>query len=177
LALESRGLLRSDEPSVLAQKIGSQIEGIKARLGDAASPEACTAFAICLAVLWVWVAAIQDVAVAVAVAAAVSVYVYAVVYTKTVGPRPKKKLGIDAAALEAEPPFRLASALGGPGFGDRVTGAFIDDGVERVATAVESLETYRGSGVMNGEQLRALVRAQLLRQIQGHAVDLGALRP
>jgi hypothetical protein len=177
LALEGRGLLRSAEPSALARRIGLQIEEMRARLGDGASPESCTVVAICLAVAWVWAAVVQDAVVAVAVAAAVSLYVYAVVYTRTVGPRPKAKRAVDVAALEAEPPFRLASALGGPEFGGRVTGAFIDDGVERIALAVESLEAYRRAGVPNGQQLRALVRAQMLRQIQGHSVDLGAIRP
>jgi hypothetical protein len=176
-ALEGRGLLRSPAPSVLAQRIGSHIAGVKARLGDTVSPEACTAFAICLAVAWVWAAIVQDAVVAVAVAAAVSLYVYAVVYTETVGPRPQKMSAIDAAALEGEPPFRLASALGGPEFGNRVAGAFIDDSVERVAAAVESLEAYREAGVMKGEQLRALVRTQMLRTLQGHTVDIGNPRP
>jgi hypothetical protein len=79
--------------------------------------------------------------------------------------------------LEDNPSLRLAGALGGPEFGDRVADAFVEENVERIASAVESLEAYRQAGALAGDRLRALVRAQMLRQIQGHAALFEAARP
>ena len=164
-ALETRGLIRSPEPSQLAQRIGAQMEEIKARLGGSISPEACTVTAICVAAVWIWVAVVQDAIVAVAVAAVVSVYAYAVVSSKAIGGGGRKA----AMVLQDHPSLRLAGALGGPGFGDRVADTFVEENVERVAAAVETLEVYRQAGVLPAGRLRALVRAQILRQLQGHA--------
>ena len=167
-ALESRGLIRSPEPSQLAQRIGAQLDGIKSRLGADPVPESCTAVAICLAAVWVWVAVIQDAVVAVAVAAVVTLYAYALVSTGVGGGgRPRKA----SMLLEDNPSIRLAGALGGPGFGDRVADTFVEENVERIAAAVETLEAYRRAGVLPPGRLRALVRSQMLRQLQGNAVD------
>lgn len=171
-ALEGRGLIRSPEPSQIAQHIGSQMETIKARLGDSISPEACTVTAICVAAVWVWVAVVQNAVVAVAVAAVVSLYAYALVSTSAIGGKRKA-----AMVLEDNPSLRLAGALGGPAFGDRVADAFVEENVDRIASAVESLEAYRQAGALAGDRLRALVRAQMLRQIQGHAALFEAARP
>lgn len=170
-ALESRGLIRSPEPSQLAQRIGAQMEEIKSRLGGGISPEACTVAAICVAAVWIWVAVVQDAIVAVAVAAVVSVYAYALVSTSTFGPGRRRKAGM---VLRDNPSLRLAGALGGPDFGDRVADTFVEENVERVAAAVETLEVYRQAGVLPADRLRALVRTQMLRQLQGHAADFGA---
>ena len=174
-ALEGRGLIRSPEPSQIAQHIGSQMETIKARLGESISPEACTVTAICVAAVWIWVAVVQNAVVAVAVAAVVSVYAYALVSTSAIGGGPRKRKA--AMVLEDNPSLRLAGALGGPEFGDRVADAFVEENVERIASAVESLEAYRQAGALAGDRLRALVRAQMLRQIQGHAALFEAARP
>lgn len=176
-ALESRGLLRSPEPSQLAQRIGAQLDDLRTRLGGTPSPEACTVFAICVAALWVWVVAVQDAVAAVAVAAVVSVYAYVLVSTTAYGggggPRKRKASMI----LEDSPPFQLAGALGGREFGDRVADAFVEDNVERIASAVESLEIYRKAGVLPPERLRALVRGQMARQLKGQMADFEAARP
>lgn len=168
-ALETRGLIRSPEPSQLAQRIGAQMEAIRSRLGETFSPEACTVTAICVAAVWIWVAVVQDAIVAVAVAALVSVYAYALVSTSAIGGRRKKA----SMVLQDNPSFRLAGALGGPGFGDRVADSFVEENVERIAAAVETLEVYRQAGALPAERLRSLVRAQMLRQLQGHAADFG----
>ncbi len=167
-ALETRGLLRSPEPSQLAQRIGAQMEEIKTRLGGSGSPEACTVTAICVAAVWIWVAVVQDAVVAVAVAAVVSVYAYALVSTSAIGGGGRKKASM---VLQDRPSFRLAGALGGADFGDRVADTFVEENVERVAAAVETLEVYRQAGALPADRLRALVRAQMLRQLQGHAAD------
>ena len=170
-ALEMRGLIRSPEPSQLAQRIGAQMEEIKARLGGSISPEACSVMAICVAAVWIWVAVVQDAIVAVAVAAVVSVYAYAVVSSKAIGGGPRRKAGM---VMRDNPSLRLAGALGGPDFGDRVADNFVEANVERVAAAVETLEVYRQAGVLPADRLRALVRTQMLRQLQGHAADFEA---
>jgi hypothetical protein len=107
----------------------------------------------------------------VAVAAVVSVYAYALVSTSTYGPGRRRK---GSMVLRDNPSLRLAGALGGPDFGDRVADTFVEENVERVAAAVETLEVYRQAGVLPGDRLRALVRAQMLRQLQGHAADFEA---
>lgn len=169
-ALQGRGLLRSPEPSQLAQRIGAQLDGLKTRLEHDPVPESCTVVAICLAAVWVWVAVVQDAVVTVAVAAVVSLYAYALVSTSAYGDgRPRKA----SRLLEDNPSVRLAGALGGPDFGDRVADSFVEENVERIAAAVETLEAYRAAGVLAPERLRALVRTQMLRQLQGNAVDLG----
>jgi len=76
--------------------------------------------------------------------------------------------------LRYNPSLRLAGALGGPEFGDRVADTFVEENVERVATAVETLEVYRLAGALPANRLRALVRTQMLRQLQGHATDFEA---
>ena len=74
--------------------------------------------------------------------------------------------------LQDNPSIRLAGALGGAEFGDRVADTFVEENVERIASAVETLEAYRKAGVLPPGRLRALVRSQMLRQLQGNAVDL-----
>jgi hypothetical protein len=173
-ALEGRGLLRSPDTSQLAQRLGSHLEAIKTSLGDSVTPEACSVVVICVAAVWIWVAVVQDAVVAVAAAAVVSVYAYALVYTSTYGGGggPKKKGGAAGTMLEGEPSFRLAGALGGTDFQERVTDAFVDDNVEKIAAAVESLDAYRQAEPLRPDQLRTLVRAQMLRHLQGHGVTL-----
>lgn len=180
-ALEGRGLIRSPEPSQLAQRLGSQLDAIRSRLEASATPEACTVTAICVAAVWIWVAVVQDAVVAIAVAAVVSVYAYALVSTSTFGGGGgggggggKKKA---AAILEGDPSFRLAGALGGPDFQNRVADAYVEDNVERIALAVESLGDYHRAGALNGDQLRAVVRAQMLRQLQGHGAMFEVPQP
>ncbi len=174
-ALETRGLIRSPEPSQLAQRIGAQMEEIKARFGGSITPEACTVTAICVAAVWIWVAVVQDAIVAVAVAAVVSVYAYALVSTRAIGGGHRRRKG--AMILQDNPSLRLAGALGGPDFGDRVADTFVEENVERVAAAVETLEVYRQAGALPADRLRALVRTQMLRQLQGHAADFEAAQP
>ena len=178
-ALETRGLIQSPEPSQLAQRIGAQLESLKSELGDRFTPEACSVFAICIAAVWIWVAVVQDAVVAVAVAAAVSVYAYVLVSTSVAGGggggggggHRRRRVG---KLLEDQPSFRLAGALGGPEFGDRVADTFLEENVERIAAAVESLEAYRRAGVIPADRLRHLVRGQMLRQLKGHAADFAA---
>ena len=175
-ALEGRGLLRSPDTSQLAQRLGSHLEAIQTSLGDSVSPEACSVVVICVAAVWIWVAVVQDAVVAVAAAAVVSVYAYALVHTSTFGGGgggggKKRKTG-PGTMLEGEPSFRLAGALGGTDFQERVTDAFVDDNVEKIAAAVESLDAYRQAESLRPDQLRALVRAQMLRHLQGHGVTL-----
>ncbi len=174
-ALEGRGLIRSPEPSQLAQRIGAQLDGLKQRLDTDPVPESCTAVAICLAAVWVWVAVIQDAVVAVAVAAVVSLYAYALISTSAYGggKRRRRKARL-STALDHNPSFRLAGALGGPDFGDRVAESFVEENVERIASAVETLEAYQKAGVLPPERLRGLLRSQMLRQLQGNAVDFEA---
>jgi len=173
-ALEARGLIDSPDPSALARRIGAQIEGLKDRVSTDPVPESCTVVAICLAAVWVWVAVVQDAVVAVAVAAAVTLYAYVLVSTGVAGDgRHRKKASM---LLESQPSFRLAKALGGAEFGDRVADSFVEDSVERVAAAVESLDAYRKAGVLAPDRLRGLLRSQMLRQLQGNAVDLGPAR-
>ncbi len=172
-ALETRGLIRSPEPSQLAQRIGAQLEAMKTQLGDAYSPEACSVLAICVAAVWIWVAVVQDAVVAVAVAAVVTLYAYALISTGVRADGRRKT----ATPLDDHPSFRLAGVLGGPDFGGRVTDTFVEDSVERVAAAVETLEVYRKAGALPADRLRSLVRAQMLRQLHGHAADFEAPRP
>ena len=172
-APEGRGLLRSPDTSQLAQRLGSHLEAIRTSLGDTVSPEACTIISICVAAVWIWVAVVQDAVVAVAAAAVVSVYAYALVSTSTFGGGGgKKKKAGPGTMLEGEPSFRLAGALGGAEFQERVTDTFIDDNVERIAAAVESLDEYRQAEPMRADQLRTVVRAQMLRHLQGHGVTV-----
>ena len=174
-ALERRGLIESPEPSVLAQRVGAHLEGLKGKVDTDPVPESCTVVAICLAVVWVWVAAVQDAVVAVAAAVAVSLYAYVLVSTSAYGggDRHRKKA---SKLLQDNPSFRLAHALGGPEFGDRVADSFVEDSVERIAQAVESLDAYRRAGVLSAGRLRGLVRNQMMRQLQGNAVDPGLSR-
>lgn len=169
LALENRGLLRTPEPSVLAQRLGAQLQSMRQTLGDEPSPEACSTLAICVAAVWVWVAVVQDVVVAVAAAALVSVYAYALIYTWTQGDGGRRRKA--SMVLDDEPSIRLAGALGGLKFQDRVADSYVEDNVERISLAVESLEAYREAGALKAPQLRALVRAQMLRQLNGHGAS------
>src|SRR2546422_1705679 len=177
-ALETRGLIQSPEPAQLAQRIGAQLESLKSELGDRFTPEACSVFAICIAAVWIWVAVVQDAVVAVAVAAAVSVYAYVLVSTSVAGGGGGGGGGggrkRSSRILDDHPSFRLAGALGGPGFGERVADTFVEENVERIASAVETLEIYRKAGVMPADRLRHLVRGQMLRQLKGHAADFPA---
>jgi len=174
-ALEGRGLIRSPEPSVLAQRIGSQLEGLKGRLDTNPVPESCTAVAICIAAVWVWVAVIQDAVVAVAVAAVVSLYAYALISTSAYGGgKRRRRRARLSTSLDHNPSFRLAGALGGPEFGDRVAESFVEENVERIASAVETLDIYRKAGALQPDRLRDLVRAQMLRQLQGHVAEFPA---
>ena len=50
----------------------------------------------------------------------------------------------------------------------------MEENVERIASAVETLEIYRKAGVMPADRLRHLVRGQMLRQLKGHAADFPA---
>ena len=176
-ALETRGLIQSPEPSQLAQRIGAQLESLQSQLGGSFTPEACSVIAICIAAVWIWVAVVQDAVVAVAVAAAVSVYAYVLVSTSVAGSGGgggggKKKR--TSTLLDDRPSFRLAGALGGPDFGHRVADTFVEENVERIASAVETLEIYRKAGALQPDRLRELVRAQMLRQLQGHVADFPA---
>src|SRR2546422_466048 len=177
-ALETRGLIQSPEPSQLAQRIGAQLESLKSELGDRFTPEACSVFAICIAAVWIWVAVVQDAVVAVAVAAAVSVYAYVLVSTSVAGGgggggggRQRKRV---FKLLEDHPSLRLAGALGGHEFREPLAATFVEENVERIASAVETLEIYRKAGVIPADRLRHLVRGQMLRQLKGHAADFGA---
>jgi hypothetical protein len=100
----------------------------------------------------------------------VSLYAYVLISTGVGGGggRHRRKAG---RILDDHPSFRLAGVLGGPDFGDRVADTFVEDNVERVAAAVETLEAYRNAGALSADRLRSLVRAQMLRQLQGHAVE------
>ena len=175
-ALEARGLIQSPEPSQLAQRIGAQLESLQSQLGGSFTPEACSVIAICIAAVWIWVAVVQDAVVAVAVAAAVSVYAYVLVSTSVAGGGGgggggKKRT---STLLDDRPSFRLAGALGGPDFGHRVADTFVEENVERIASAVETLEIYRKAGALQPDRLRDLVRTQMLRQLQGHVAEFPA---
>jgi hypothetical protein len=148
-AMEDRGLLQAPEPSQLAERLQAHLESLPREARPGSSPEACTAVVICIALVWVWVA-------------------YALVWAWTTGP---KKRPPDEDELGREPSFRLAGALGGGGFKQRAMRAFVEENVEKIAAAVEELRLYREHRPMEGEQLRRLVRAQMLRQFGGHAVD------
>jgi len=172
-ALEARGLIQSPEPSQLAQRIGVQLESLQSQLGGSFTPEACSVIAICIAAVWIWVAVVQDAVVAVAVAAAVSVYAYVLVSTSVAGGGGGKKKRT-SMLLDDRPSFRLAGALGGPEFGHRVADTFVEENVERIASAVETLDIYRKAGALQPDRLRDLVRAQMVRQLQGHVADFPA---
>jgi hypothetical protein len=176
-ALETRGLIRSPQPSQLAERIGAQLESLRSQQGGSFSPEACSVLAICIAAVWIWVAVVQDAVVAVAVAAAVSVYAYVLVSTSVAGGGGGGRRRRTAVMLQDRPSFKLAGALGGRDFGDRVAETFVEDNVEKIAAAVESLEPYRKAGALSPDRLRHLVRAQMLRQLQGHGADFAAARP
>jgi hypothetical protein len=117
---------------------------------------------------------VQDAVVAVAVAAAVSLYAYALVSTSTFGGGGRRRRRKASLFLEDRPSFRLAGVLGGREFGDRVADTYVEENVERIAAAVETLEIYRKAGALPAERLRDLVRVQMLRQLQGHAADFAA---
>jgi len=176
-ALEARGLLTSPQPSQLAERIGAQLEVLRSQQGGSFSPEACSVFAICIAAVWIWVAVVQDAVVAVAVAAAVSVYAYVLVSTSVAGGGGGGRRRRTAVMLQDRPSFQLAGALGGNDFGDRVAETFVEDNVEKIAAAVESLEAYRKAGALSPDRLRHLVRAQMLRQLQGHGAGFEASQP
>jgi hypothetical protein len=171
-AIEDRGLLQNPEPSQFVSKLSSQIEEMKSSLGPDVSPESCSAVTICALAVWVWVAVVQDVVVAVAATVVVSVYAYAFVYAS--GALPKKKT---VNVLQQAPSFRLAGALGGEEFGDQVAEAYLDDNVEKIAAAISSLRIYRDQAPLGDQQLRDLVRAQMIRQIGGHAPAIDERRP
>ena len=175
-AIENRGLLRNPEPSQIASRLSEQIEAVKARLGPGVSPEACSAVAVCVAIaflaIWTWVGAVQDVVVVAFAAAAVGVYALALVQVKAIGGRKM----IPDAVLQ-NPSFRVATALGGQDFGDKVAEAFVDDNLERIVNAVESLQIYQEKKPMNTDQLRDLVRANMFRQFGGHAACFGEVHP
>src|SRR5262245_33858981 len=178
-ALETRGLLTSPQPSQLAERIGAQLESLRSQQGDSPSPQSCSAIAICIAAVWIWVAVVQDAVVAVAVAAAVSVYAYVLVSTSVAGGGGggggrRRRTGV---MLQDRPSFQLAGALGGRDFGDRVAETFVADNVEKIAAAVESLEAYQKTGALSSDRLRHLVRAQMLRQLQGHGADVAPSQP
>ena len=80
-------------------------------------------------------------------------------------------------AVLQNPSFRVATALGGQDFGDKVAEAFVDDNLERIVNAVESLQIYQEKKPMSTDQLRDLVRANMFRQFSGHAVCLGEVHP
>lgn len=170
-AIENRGLLRNPEPSQLAERLSEQIEAVKARLGTTVSPEACSAVAVCISTIllavWIYVGAVQDVVVTTFAGVAVSIYAFALIYVKVGG----HKRMFPGAALES-PSFRMASALGGQDFGDRVAARFVDDNVERVVNAVLSLQIFQERKPMSPDQLRELVRSSLVRQLSGHALGL-----
>ena len=172
-ALETRGLIQSPEPSQLAQRIGAQLDSLQSQLGGSFTPEACSVIAICIAAVWIWVAVVQDAVVAVAVAVAVSVYAYVLVSTSVAGGGGGKKRRT-STLLDDRPSFRLAGALGGPDFGHRVADTFVEENVERIASAVETLDIYRKAGALQPDRLRDLVRAQMLRQLQGHVAEFPA---
>ncbi len=171
-AIEDRGLLQGPEPSQFVSKLSAQIEELKSALGPGVSPEACSVLAICAAAVWVWVVVVQDVLAAVAVTVVVSVYAYAFVYTGGAAIPKKKTVGI----LQQAPSFQLASALGGQDFGDSVAEAYIDENVETIAAAVSSLQVYREQAPLTDQQLREIVRAQMVRQISGHTVAIDERR-
>jgi hypothetical protein len=174
--IENRGLLRNPEPSQIASRLSEQIEAVKARLGPGVSPEACSAVVVCVAIaflaIWTWVGAVQDVVVVAFAAASVGVYALALVQVKAVGGRKM----IPDAVLQ-NPSFRMATALGGQDFGDRVAETFVDDNLERIVNAVESLQIYQEKKPMSTDQLRDLLRANMFRQLGGHAACFGEVNP
>ena len=171
--LEHRDLLRAPETSQLASHLSSRIEAAKASLAPGGSPEACTLVVVCVAAAWIVLIVVQDAVAAVAAAVAVSLYAYTLVSIKIIGP---KKM-IDRESLRELPSFKLAGALGGPDFADRAMNSFVEENVEKIATAVESLDTYRENRPMDETELRRLIRVQMLRQLDGHAVRLAPVRP
>ncbi len=168
-AIEKRGLLRNPESSQLAARLSDQIEEVKASLGPSVTPQTCTAVVVCVTLallsVWVWVAAIQDVVAAVNAAVLVNIYAYALIYTGVGGGGHRRRI---AETLYSNSSFRLATALGGPEFGDAVAGTFVDENVEKIAGAVESLQIYQDAKPMPADQLRDLVRTQMLRAFDGH---------
>jgi hypothetical protein len=170
-ALERRGLLHSPEPSQLASRLAAHLEAAQASAEPGLSPESCTVVAVCLAAVWIWVGVIQDVVAAVTAAALVSIYAYALIYTETGGPK------IEGQPLLGHPSFRMAGALGGSAFRDRALEEFVGRNVDRIATAVESLQVYRDRRPLEPGALRDLVRQQLARQLSGHALPVEVARP
>ena len=175
--IENRGLLRNPEPSQIASRLSEQIEAVKARLGPGVSPEACSAVAVCVTILllaiWTYIGVVQDVVVVAFAAATVGVYALALVQVKAVGGH---KRMIPDAVLQ-NPSFRMATALGGQDFGDRVAETFVDDNLERIVNAVESLQIYQEKKPMTTDQLRDLVRANMFSQLGGHAACFGEVNP
>ena len=171
-AAERKGLLRIPEPSQLATRLSEQINALQTQLGPGPSPESCTVYAVCLAVVvlgvWIYVGAVQDVVVAVAGVALVSLYASVVAWVSAWGGEHHKRSMI--WEVGQAPSFRLAGVLGGEAFAGEVAGSFIDSHVEKVAAAVEGLPFYRDNTTLEPARLRDLIKTQMLRQLSGHAV-------
>ncbi len=177
--LETRGLLASAEPSQIAARIQARLAanerlGVNEGLaGDGPAPEVCSVVAICIAAVWVWVVVIQDAIATVNAVALVNIYAYALIYTGTAGPKKRRMIG----ALDSEPSLQVAGLLGGGDFAERVADRFVEENVEKIARAVESLAAYRDSGKTDAARLRELLRSQMHRQIGGGAALAGLVRP
>lgn len=177
--LEARGLLASAEPSQIAARIQARLAASETLAvneevpGEGPAPEACSVLAICIAAVWVWVVVIQDAIATVNAVALVNIYAYALIYTGTAGPKKRRMIG----ALDSEPSLRVAGLLGGGDFAERVADRFVEENVEKIALAVESLDTYRTSGKADAARLRELLRSQMHRQIGGGAALQGLVRP
>jgi hypothetical protein len=177
--LESRGLLASAEPSQIADRLRARLKdggGLPAGDAgalDAVAPEACSVLAICIAAIWVWVVVIQDAIATVNAVALVNIYAYALIYTGTAGPKKRRSIG----GLDSETPLQMAGLLGGERFAERVADRFVEETVETIALAVESIDTYRDSGGADPARLRAMLAAQMRRQIAGHGAIQQLVRP
>jgi hypothetical protein len=165
-AIEVRGLLSSPDPSQIAARLTAQLASPAGRPGPTVSPEGCTVVIVCAAVAFV--------VVAVAAAAVVAIYVYAFIYTAASGP---KKMQTGLGVLRGSPSFRVAAALGGEEFGGRAADSWLEENVEKVAQAVEDLETWSRKPPIGPEPLRALVRAQMVRMLGGDPAVVEAVKP
>lgn len=170
-ALEYRGVLNSADPSHIAPMLAEQIEAVRGRMGSGSGADACVPPFTCILVLlvWIFVAVVQDVAAAVTVLTGVSVFTYLLVSSRVVG---TKMMIPETGSLRRAPSFRLAGVLGGEEFQEKAVEAFVDTTVERIATALEGLPLYMKNQPMPGEELRRLVRSQMLRQMSGNAVSV-----
>jgi hypothetical protein len=177
--LEARGLLASAEPSQIAGRLQARLAAgpglalAAEPVEGEPSPEACTLVLICLVAAWVWVVVVQDAVAAVNATALVNVYAYVLIYTGIEGPGKTKALSV----LDGQPSLRVAGLLGGGDFAGKVADRFVEENVEKIAVAVESLAAYRDSGKADPVRLRTLVAAQMRRQIGGDPGLLGLVRP